>query len=604
MTNRKILIVNLTRMGDILQSTPLLKALKRKHPRAEIHYLVVKGFAEICRLIPEIDRTIPFQFTSAVAVSKSAIRYLPRRLKEVETFIESLRTENYDLVINLSHSRISALICHLLAVPETRGLTLDAEGFRQILHPWAQYFFTANLNRTCNRFNLVDIHLGLAFDSNDYHTSVHRIWNPSGSNSLSVEIPPEAHVEAARLLQDWPGKEAPLLIGFQPGASLESKRWPADAFVRLGKELTERTGAGILIFGSKDEKELAGQVAEGLGNCALNLAGKTSLAALAALLNRVNLLVSNDTGTQHLATAVGTPVLSLCFGSALSHETGPYGHKHVVVESTLPCFPCSFHVECKRFRCQEQASPEAVARLALNMLQGQETVAEGDFPLWRDLNVWRTDFDADGFWTLRPALKRPLSVDALITLAIRKIWKDILTERDGRKRRIGGGLSALAAGLQDFLPPEPISFSGGMGECLSAFARLEKLALSGQALCEELERITTPPARDYERLQPIADELARLDRDISTIGANVPSVNHFVLDFTFGKQNLEGRQVHLLARQTALLYRRLSDGAHRFQALLSDWEGLIKPPLIPEPAKPGAITKSTEKKREWTSAHH
>ncbi|MFH1863069.1 MAG: hypothetical protein ABH878_09705, partial [bacterium] len=155
----KVLIVNLTRLGDIVQSIPLLKALKRQNPLRQIHYLAVAGFSDICEHIPEIDRVIPFNFGSAVFVAKEAIRDLQRRLDEVQAFIDELRGEQYTAVINLSHSRISALICHALDAPDTRGLTLNREGFRLIQHRWAKYFYVANLNRSLNRINLTDMNL-------------------------------------------------------------------------------------------------------------------------------------------------------------------------------------------------------------------------------------------------------------------------------------------------------------------------------------------------------------------------------------------------------------------------------------------------------------
>jgi lipopolysaccharide heptosyltransferase II len=571
----KILIINLTRMGDILQSTPLLQTLKKQYPGAEIHYLVVQSFGEICRLIPEIDRIIPFEFNSAIAVSKNAIRHLPRRLSEVEAFIEKLRADEYDLVINLSHSRISALLSHLLAVPDTRGLTLDREGFRQITHPWAQYFFTANLNRTCNPFNLVDIHRGLAFDSAEMDMFLKEALNSTTPATLSVEIPPEAHLAAANLLQDWAGRDSTILFGFQPGASLPAKCWPANSFIELGRALRRECDAGILIFGNGKESDLAAGIAAQIGDRTLNLAGKTDLAALAALLNRVHLLVSNDTGTQHLASAVGTPVLSLCFGSALSHETGPYGSGHVVVEPSLPCFPCSFHVECKHFRCQEQVTPSAVAHLALNLVRGTELVTTADSDLLQDLKLWRTGFDGDGFWIERPVLKHPLTAEVLINLALRKIWKDMLLPSLYQRRKLNSGLAGMARDLWDYLPPQSATFGDDIRSGLKAFARLEELAISGQALCVELERLTLPPSEGHENMQPLADSLAAIDRDIAVIGAALPAVNHFVLDFSLGKQNLEGSEVSQLARATAKLYSRLAEGARRFQALLDDWERVL-----------------------------
>jgi hypothetical protein len=210
------------------------------------------------------------------------------------------------------------------------------------------------------------------------------------------------------------------------------------------------------------------------------------------------------------------------------------------------------------------------------MLNGGDAMTNGDTDGWKDLNVWRTDFDDDGFWILRPVVKRPLTAEALINLTVRKIWKDLLIGRDSNN--LGGkrGLAALARDLEDFLPPEPEFLSTRLRECLSIFERLRELAGTGETRCAELERLTTPPEMDgYQGIQAIADDLARLDREISLIGANLPAVNHFVLDFIFGKQNLEGRQVNVLAQRTGQLYHRLADGASRFQSLLQGWEEFL-----------------------------
>jgi ADP-heptose:LPS heptosyltransferase len=259
----KILIINLTRLGDILQSTPLLRALKSHDPAGEIQYLAVDRFAEVCRHIPEIDEVIPFSFDSALAVSKDAVRQLPRRLKEVEDFVQSLRHRNFDTVINLSHSRISALICHLLNVQDTRGLTLDREGFRQIRQPWANYFFTANLNRTFNRFNLVDVNLGLAWAEGSGAEAKNVPWT-AGGGSLSFQISPDARLQARQLLKSDNDCAARLRIGFQPGASLPNKRWPTDSFVELGKLLKDSCKAQIAIFGSKAEVGLGEAIEQSL----------------------------------------------------------------------------------------------------------------------------------------------------------------------------------------------------------------------------------------------------------------------------------------------------------------------------------------------------
>ncbi|RJP79184.1 MAG: glycosyltransferase family 9 protein [Candidatus Zixiibacteriota bacterium] len=578
---RNILVINLTRLGDILQSTPLLQALKAECPSPRIDYLAVSGFAEICRMIPQIDRVIPFDFNGAVAASKGAVSSLPRRVEELRGFFDGLAANRYDTVINLSHSRISALVCYLLNAPDTRGLTLDSEGYRQIRHPWARYFFTANLNRLYNRFNLVDIHLGLAREHDD---GSREAWSAGGRRGLSLQVSEAARTKARSLLEGWNGQEAPVKIGFQPGASLASKRWPAASFTALGQLLRDELRAGIVVFGSPAERELAGQVAKPLGDAALNLAGRTDLESLAAALQQVDLLVTNDTGTQHVAAAVGTPVLSLCFGSALSHETGPYGQGHAVIEAAMDCFPCNFQVQCTRYRCQERVQPEAVSLAVRNMLERPAYEIWPDDPRFEGLNLWRTRFDADGFWTQAPAVRRLLETHQFLNLVIREIWKDILLAPGGKPRPEPAVLHKVAEALTEYQAPDLPRFSEQIAQCQSAFAHIQELAGTGMTLCRELERLGRHPAGDLERMRQIGERLAGLDRNLEVIGLRLPAVNHLVLDFIFGKQNLQGHQVPHLAAQTLLLYHRLADGADRFHAALQEWKTLFRRlEWIPDP---------------------
>jgi len=562
---RKILVINLTRLGDILQSTALLRALKDGQPGVTIHFLAVDRFAEVCRYIPEIDQIIPFNFESALAASKEAINQLPRRLNEVTEFIQALRQHHYDTVINLSHSRISALLCHLLNVPDTRGLVLDREGFRQIRHPWANYFFTANLNRSFNRFNLVDINLGLAWQEDDATGHDHR--RRMGGWKLSFDVPEEAAQKARELLPNsLEGRKRPL-IGFQPGASLANKRWPSASFVELGRRLKARISAQIVIFGSQKEADLAAEIADALSSDVFNLAGQTEIPLLAASLQQLDLLISNDTGTQHLAAAVGTPVLSLCFGSALSHETGPYGRGHLVVEPAISCFPCSFHVECPRFRCQEQVSAETVCRLAQAMLESPELApAIEDDPLFQNIRIWRTDFDQDGFWIERPLLRRNLSGADLINLVSRQVWNEALASagNESSSDRIEPIIEMM---LQDYEVSSP-TLDQEIGKCLMALEKLQACAHLASGHCRKLRREALSPQADLDKIRRLGDLLTEQDQNINLIGASHPEVNNLSLDFVWGKQNLQGHSLAPLAAATERLYSRLYNLAARHKATL------------------------------------
>ncbi|MFH1734363.1 MAG: glycosyltransferase family 9 protein [bacterium] len=572
----KILIVNMTRMGDIIQTTPLLQALQAKHPDHELCYFAVSGFTEICDLIPEIDRVIPFDFNAAIAISKEAVRLLPRRLQELDCYLVELHQENFTSLYNLSHSRHSALLSYLLNVPNIHGLTLDAEGFRRIEHPWSKYFFIGNLNRHYNRINLVDVNLGMSLDVDDEIRQPHDSSHPFGKYRLSFTVKPEAVQQADKLFAAWEQNQSRFKIGIQPGASLDCKRWPTESFASLAQNLVEKLDAGIVVFGTKSEAGLAEEVSAPLGNHALNLAGKTDVASLGAALQKLDLLITNDTGTQHVAAAVGTPVLSLCFGSALSHETGPYAKDHFVVEADLSCYPCSFHVKCSDFRCQQAVTPDIIYRTAAWMLNESADNPQhwAQDTAYHDVNIWRTDFDADGFWLLRPVLQPSLKPEDLIALCSRMLWKQVLTNPQSLPEN-GLDYEALKVILEDYAPPEEATFRPGIEEAETALQQLSELAFDGQLNCKVLEMAAEDATIDPQQLKGAGEELFRIDESITQMGFRLPAVNQLVLDFVFNKQNLIGDEMGELSRATHRIYKRLQNLSLALISALSSLSPLL-----------------------------
>ncbi|RLB07542.1 MAG: lipopolysaccharide heptosyltransferase II, partial [Deltaproteobacteria bacterium] len=156
-----------------------------------------------------------------------------------------------------------------------------------------------------------------------------------------------------------------LLIGFNPGATYgDAKCWPPGRFVELGRKLIEDYDASIIIFGSRTPKEMAlnTAIAQGIGEGCLNLSGKTSLLQLASLLRQCKLLVTNDTGTMHLAAAVGTQVVAI-FGPTDPRATSPLGEGHVVVRKEVPCSPCLKRVCPEDHRCMKLIEVEEVCEV-------------------------------------------------------------------------------------------------------------------------------------------------------------------------------------------------------------------------------------------------
>jgi ADP-heptose:LPS heptosyltransferase len=333
----KILIINLTRMGDLLQMTPFLGAFRQENPEVEVTLLVLKEFEEICGGFPFVDRVETFDGRDLVTRVTDPGRSLVESYRAIEDIVKRLRHRKFNTVINLSFSRYSGLLTSLLDARDVRGITIDSHGNRLICHPWINHFYNMAKNREINPFNYVDF--------------IKKIGGTSLKSPMFFAVSESGMDFADAFYRDHGVSDADFLVGLQPGASSESKRWPAEHFGALAEGLIGE-GSKVVLFGSPGERELGERIREVLSlppermeTHFFEMIGKTSVDQLGALLSKCDLLVTNDTGTMHLATAMGTRVVEVSLGPVYFPETGPYGEDHVVIQTEVPCAPCGFHVQ-------------------------------------------------------------------------------------------------------------------------------------------------------------------------------------------------------------------------------------------------------------------
>jgi hypothetical protein len=224
----------------------------------------------------------------------------------------------------------------------------------------------------------------------------------------------------------------------QLGASEDRKQWPPERFAEVVDALPDELG-DIVLVGTPADRPLADR-ARARARRALHVAtGDTSLMELAALLARCRLLLTNDTGTMHVASAVGLRVVDISTGPVFVHETGPYGAGHFAIESRLDCFPCAAGTQCHHYSCKESFMPAEVAALARHALG----VAPLPTPPGGRILVGR--FARSGRLEYRPVWPAHDRAEALRAAAAR-MWESTLPhaegeEVDGAIERVGGDFS-------------------------------------------------------------------------------------------------------------------------------------------------------------------
>jgi len=333
---KKILLIKLSAMGDVVQTIPLLNKLRRRYPKARIDWLVTPPTDELLRDNPAITNVVEFLRAAWSAPSQLTPFVSSARL------IAVLRSAQYDLVLDLQGQLRSAVFAFASGAPVRIGFDKPRAGRwtaspRKILdeakkHAWQGAREGSWLAYTHH----------IALPTLDMHP-VERylcvgpmLGLDDGAPDFSFPIPPEAATRIDALL-DYYGAAKARLIAIAPGTNWETKQWRADAFAETARHFLGKSCA-VALIGSDHERAVCEDVAR-LAPGAINFAGETTLSELAALLRRASVCVTNDSGPVHLAVALDRAVVSI-FGPTDPVLAGPYSRDNAVLRAQLPCSPC------------------------------------------------------------------------------------------------------------------------------------------------------------------------------------------------------------------------------------------------------------------------
>jgi ADP-heptose:LPS heptosyltransferase len=308
---KAILVVSSTAIGDTLLSTPAIRAVRKRYPHANIFaHFNIKNM-ELFENNPDINGIIPYY----------------RGYKKFFKTVREFRRRNFDLV----------LIFHGNEPQATPMAYLSGARFIIKIPRSRQYGFLLS-NRSNGFDNPWDHH---AIDVRFMAASFARC---AADDKEMVLIPDK---NTASFIDEYVRSigigENAIIVGFQAGAATRYKMWPKENFIELGRRLLACNPAlRIILTGSKHEKNLCDAIAEEIGEGALSASGRISLKQMSALVKKMHLLVTNDTGTMHIAIALKTKTVSL-FCPTNYQGVGPIQdtHLHTIVHKDRPCNPCT-----------------------------------------------------------------------------------------------------------------------------------------------------------------------------------------------------------------------------------------------------------------------
>lgn len=526
-----ILLVNITRLGDMLQATPTIAGMKAENPESRVTVLVEKQFEEVCHSIPNIDEVVALDLGMTVRSLSREQDGIVDAYEYVSEVVGDLRKKNFDYCLNMSSSGYTALLLKLVGIGRNGGWTADDEGYRVIESDWARLFATSvfHQNRQFNSLNLVDVFRCSA----DVEQHPHHLL-------LSIDAAAKAHAES--LIREAGFTNTGPLIAIQAGASQEKRQWSPAHFIRLIKILVNDHNARVALVGTKKELSIIDPIKAGCDspNVAV-FAGKTSIPQLAAVLEQSDILVTGDTGPMHVCVATGTPVVAMFLASAYGFETGPYSEGNLVIQPVIGCGPCNPNKPCSQTDCHETISPELVASLTMLRVQGQVRELPRGLADPQRVIVYRSEFDRHGFCDLRALNSNEFDPWAQYREAYRKVWLSDLGGFEVEQESGGAKKSGLA------LVPDSID---GLRQVLELGGR-------GQALIEELKKLIRDVRGSGRALVAVNEQLSALDRKIEEVGYNFNPLGPLTRMFIFAKENLSGSDPMGLASEMGTVYSDL-----------------------------------------------
>jgi heptosyltransferase-2 len=326
---KKILVIQTAFLGDAILTTPVFRELKKIVPDCKIHALVNKNSVELLKNDPNIDRIIAFDKKNGKFIN----------------FIKTVRLikkNRYDEAFSMNISFTSSLLMLLGSIPVRVG----PERMNFLTHPV--------------KFSKKGLHIR----KRAVELLKKRYPENAFDDSTKLYLSEKDKENADSIIKNLKYKN---IIGIAPGSVRGTKRWPEEYFTELLKLLSAKK-ISVITLGSRNEKELCDKIIRKSGNLYCeNLAGELSLTESAAVIEKLDLLISNDSAPLHMANAINTPVYAFFGPTVKRFGCYPYREKDKILEVDLECRPCGTHGGKKcpldHHNCMKNIKPEFVRKL-------------------------------------------------------------------------------------------------------------------------------------------------------------------------------------------------------------------------------------------------
>jgi ADP-heptose:LPS heptosyltransferase len=358
--------VRLDNLGDVLVTTPAIRALRRALPDAHLALLASPAGAQAGRLNPDLDEVIVYD-----APWMDPWQTLPQDPARELAMVARLRAGAFDAAVIFGSFRQSSLpaayLCYLAGIPLRLGASIDGAG---------------SLLTTRHKHPETPLH-----EAERGQDLLAAVGVPPIASPLVLALPEAARADRAGR-SPWPTAPGPRVV-VHPGCSMPARTYPWEGFADIATRLARDLGAAVIVTGDRSERDLVERVAAAVpgdvrGRVAAS-AGALPFAGFCALVEQADLLVTNNTGPMHVAAALATPVVALFAWTNPPHQWGPWMVRHRLLMHDVPCKLCYARACPTNHLCLAGISPRRVVAEAAALLaeaaRGEEPVPVHPVPI-------------------------------------------------------------------------------------------------------------------------------------------------------------------------------------------------------------------------------
>ena len=297
----KIAIIRLSSIGDIVLTQPILYNLKKQYPNSKIYYISKQKYFPLLDCISDIHKKIPYE-----KLKKNKLKDLPE----------------FDLIIDL-HSKLSTFLIKL-KLKANKKITYNKKHFTRFL------IVKKLTDKTID--STLDLYLSALKKIKFNFEFIFPTLKPKNSDKAKIN----------QLFTDYRVIKKKTIIGLFPGAAHKTKQYPWQKWVNFINSVPDNWNCQFLILGSNDDKFVATKIKRKTNNT-LDMTGAVDLRELVFLIDQLDGVISNDSGPMHIAAALKKPQIALYGATDTSLGFKPLNEKAIVIESNIPCQPCSLH---------------------------------------------------------------------------------------------------------------------------------------------------------------------------------------------------------------------------------------------------------------------